>query len=839
MKRFFLTVKGTVQGVGFRPFVYNLAKDLGIKGYIKNTSAGVFIEAEGDNSAGFIDAIQRRHPPLAKIDCIEVQELSAIGYDDFVIISSSDSGSFTLVSPDVSVCGACLNELTDPQDRRYLYPFINCTNCGPRYSITRQVPYDRPNTTMAQFRMCPLCMSEYEDPRNRRFHAQPNACPVCGPQVFLTVNNPQFTVEIAGNPIAGTIALLKQGALVAVKGLGGFHLCCDASNERAVTKLREKKRRSNKPFALMAPDCEAIGKFCELSGDEAALLNDIRRPIVLLKKRVMGDGSLVMGKDNKDILLSHDVAPNNKYIGFMLPYTPLHYLLFHYPITHDPSPITSDLSPVTCHFDALVMTSGNIAEEPIVVDNDDAMTRLSDIADAFLFHNRDIFMRLDDSVVQRRGDGQWVIGDRQRQESGSKDLSSVPSTHYPLPMTSFIRRSRGYVPEPILLKDDGPDVLGCGADVKNTFTIMKGHYAIISQHIGDMENIETLHFFEETLLNLKEVYRSQPVALAYDLHPGYLSTRWALEQIRQQKINGYAVQHHYAHIASVIAENRLKEEVIGIAFDGTGYGTDGNLWGGEFLICSINGFARVAHFDYIPLPGGEMAIKECWRTAVGLVVSALGSEEGGPERRNPAVMEALDAAGFIDRYGLERVETMVKLAGNRHFSPLSSGAGRLFDAVSALAGVADLNTFEGEAAIALENEIEDGVSGTYPFAVSEIHGHGRPLRIGFSETTLRIIEDIKKGESKGRIAARFHNTVTEVIAVMSSRIGLEYGIRNIALSGGTFQNAYVFESANDKLKALGFNVFTNVNVPCNDGCISLGQAFLLRERLKAGAPLKD
>ncbi len=818
MKRFHLTVKGIVQGVGFRPFVYNLAKDLGIKGYIKNTSGGVFIEAEGDDSAGFIDAIQRSHPPLAKIDCIEVQELSAIGYDDFVIISSSDSGSFTLVSPDVSVCDACLKEVSDPQDRRYLYPFINCTDCGPRYSITKQVPYDRPNTTMSQFRMCQQCMREYEDPCNRRFHAQPNACPICGPQVFLTVNNPQFTVNISGNPIAGAISLLKQGAMVSVKGLGGFHLCCDASNERAVAHLREKKRRSNKPFALMAPDCAAIGKFCEISEDEAVLLHDMRRPIVLLKKR--GNRLEAIGKR-----LSDNIAPNNKYIGFMLPYTPLHYLLFNYPCDR------SGLSPESAHFNALVMTSGNIAEEPIVVDNDEALAKLSDIADAFLFHNRDIFMRVDDSVLKIRGNRQWSIGYRQNTK---RNRQTEPS-----PVLSFIRRSRGYVPEPILLKDDGPDVLGCGADIKNAFTITKGNYAIISQHIGDMENIETLRFFEESLLNLKQVYRSQPVAVAYDLHPGYLSTRWALEQIRQQKINGYAVQHHYAHIAAVIAESRLKEEVIGIAFDGTGYGTDGNLWGGEFLVCGINGFKRVAHFNYIPLPGGEMAIKECWRTAVGLIVSALSSKESGSERLNAAVMEALDAAGFIDRYGLQRIETIVKLAGNRHFSPLSSGAGRLFDAVSALAGVSDRNTFEGEAAISLENEIEEGVSEAYPFAVNEIHGHGGPLRIDFSEMVLRIIDDIKNGELKGRIAARFHNTVIEVIAVMAVRIGGEYNIRDVALSGGTFQNAYVFESVYDKLKSQGFNVFTNVNVPCNDACISLGQAYLLRERLKAGVPLKD
>ncbi|HXW68679.1 MAG TPA: carbamoyltransferase HypF, partial [Dissulfurispiraceae bacterium] len=604
---------------------------------------------------------------------------------------------------------------------------------------------------------------------------------------------------------AGTIALLKQGALVSVKGLGGFHLCCDASNERAVARLREKKRRSNKPFALMAPDCGTVGKFCEVSEDEAVLLENIRRPIVLLKKRV--NRREAIGRR-----LSDDIAPNNKYIGFMLPYTPLHYLLFHHPCDG------SGLAPESVHFNALVMTSGNIAEEPIVVDNDEALTKLSDIADAFLFHDRDIFMRVDDSVVKIRGKGREAMGYR---------LS---------PPLAFIRRSRGYVPEPILLEDDGPDVLGCGADVKNVFTIMKGHYAVISQHIGDMENLETLRFFEETLLNLKQVYRAQPVALAYDLHPGYLSTRWALEQIRQQKISGYAVQHHYAHIAAVIAESRLKEEVIGIALDGTGYGTDGNLWGGEFLVCGIKGFIRAAHFNYIPLPGGEMAIKECWRTAIGLVVSALSSRESSPERLNAAVMEVLGTAGFIDRYGLQRVVRIVKLAGNRHFSPLSSGAGRLFDAVSALAGVSDRNTFEGEAAIALENEIEEGVTGAYPFAFNELEG---PTRIDFSEMVLRVIDDIRNGELKGRIAARFHNTIIEVIAVMAVRIGGEYGIRNVALSGGVFQNAYVFESAFDRLKAHGFNVLTNVSVPCNDACISLGQAFLLRERLKSGLPLED
>ena len=805
MACFLISIKGIVQGVGFRPFVYNLARDFSIKGYIKNTSDGVVIEAEGDNCAEFLDAISLRQPPLAKIDDVDVRELPAKGHNDFIIIRSSDSGSFTLVSPDVSVCEACLTELFDPSDRRYLYPFINCTNCGPRYSITERVPYDRPNTTMTQFKMCPQCVSEYNDPQNRRFHAQPNACHLCGPKVSFTVSNPQYTVAMDGNPMAGAISLLKQGALVAVRGLGGFHLCCDASNAGAVKLLREKKRRNNKPFALMSRDVDAVKRFCVVSDAEERALTDRRRPIVLLKKRVVE-------KKTGGKKLSEDIAPGNKYLGFMLPYTPLHYMLFNYPMT-------GNSSTMTCHFDALVMTSGNISEEPIVISNSEAVTKLSGIADAFLLHNRDIFMRVDDSVI-RIGNRKEAIGNRRKTIS----LSSTASHLSPF----FIRRSRGFVPDPIALGDDGPDVLGCGADLKNCLTITKGNYAVISQHIGDMENLEALHFFEEALANLKQVYRSEPVGLAYDLHPAYMSSQWALEQIRRGKMNGYAVQHHYAHIASVMAESGLKDKVLGIALDGTGYGTDGNLWGAEFLVCDTGGFVRAAHFNYIPLPGGVKAITECWRTAVGLVVNTMGNEDRDSEHLNAKVMESLDAAGFVDRYGRRRMETIVRLASNRQFSPLSSGAGRLFDAVSALAGVSDLNTFEGEAAISLENEIEEGVFESYAFRVKG----GKPMLIDFSDAVLQIIEDIKNGETRGRVAAMFHNTIIEAVTTTASRVSKEYGLKNIALSGGVFQNRYIFDGTYAALGSAGFNVFTNVQVPCNDACISLGQAFLLREKLK-------
>lgn len=795
MKRYLLSVSGIVQGVGFRPFVYNLARDLGIKGYVKNTSGGVVIEAEGCRSGEFIDAVRQRHPALAKIDSLEVRELPARGYDDFIIISSSDSGGFTLVSPDVSVCDECLKELFDPSDRRYLYPFINCTDCGPRYSITRLVPYDRPNTTMSNFTMCPECMSEYNEPRERRFHAQPNACPQCGPAVALRINGRASCPEEIRDPVSAAVRLLKEGAIVGVKGIGGFHLCCDAGNEAAVKRLREKKRRSNKPFAVMSPDTDIIKRFCIVDAEEERLLKDRRRPIVLLKKRDGGRG------------LPHAVAPNNRYFGFMLPYTPLHYLLFYHPGAEGSRPLP-------CHFETLVMTSGNISEEPIVIDNNEAVDKLSGIADAFLVHDRDIFMRVDDSVV--------------RAEPGER-ASGGSGRHRKF---SFIRRARGFVPDPVLLKDDGPDVLGCGADLKNCFTITKGIYAVTSQHMGDMENLETLRFFEETLANLKQVYRSEPVAIAYDLHPAYLSAGWALKQSGGQK---YAVQHHYAHIASVMAENGLEEDVIGVALDGTGYGTDGTLWGGEFLVCGISGFTRAAHFDHIPLPGGEMAIRECWRTAISVIAGSLrsrGKDHGQPDL---VVMETLDALGFIERYGRRNVELILKLAANRQFSPLSSGAGRLFDAVSAMAGITGCNTFEGEAAIALENEIEGGVSESYAFAVN---GKG-PSVVDFSETVLRIIEDIKRGESKGRIAAGFHNTIVEAVSTVVSGISDEYGLRNVALSGGVFQNSYIFDGVYAALEALGFNVFANVHVPCNDACISLGQAYLLRERLKAGLPLTD
>ncbi|MBF0329442.1 MAG: carbamoyltransferase HypF [Nitrospirae bacterium] len=766
MCRISLKISGTVQGVGFRPFVYNLANKLGLNGYVNNTAQGVTIELEGTDTEAFLNTIKNDPPPLARIDSVEATELPYLGYKDFRIIESVDSESSTHVSPDVSVCEDCLNDMMSAENSRYLYPFINCTNCGPRYSITEKVPYDRPNTTMSTFRMCAKCEAEYNNPTDRRFHAQPNACAACGPRVSLTGSR-QPAIE-SKDAIIEAIALLKEGKILAIKGLGGFHLACDALNKHAVLRLREKKRKSNKPFALMSANVETIRNFCIISEEEERLLADRRRPIVLLKK---------LTAERK---LSDEIAPNNKYIGFMLPYTPLHYLLFHYPIAD---------SKVMSNLDALVMTSGNLSEEPIVVDNNEALEKLSDIADAFLLHNRDIFMRVDDSVLKMQNN-----------------------------KSSFVRRSRGFVPEPIYLDNNGPEVLACGADLKNTFTLTKNNSAIVSQHIGDMENLDTLNFFEESLKNLNQVYRANPTAIAHDLHPSYLSTKWAIDYGHKSQIPTHGIQHHYAHIASVMAEQGITEKVIGVALDGTGYGTDGSLWGGEFLISGIESFERSAHFKYIPIPGGESAIKECWRTAISYL------QHSSPHNAR----QKLEELGFVQKYGKNNIDNILKLSANRQFSPLSSGAGRLFDAVAALSGVCDKNTFEGEAAIALENLVSDTIEDSYDYDIAA----GVPAMVDFSKTIISVVRDVISNIPREVISTKFHNAVATAVKQTVEKISAESGIKVVVLSGGVFQNEYLLKKITSLLEKSGFVIYTNEKVPCNDAGISLGQAYIIRERLK-------
>lgn len=785
-----ITLKGVVQGVGFRPYVYILAESLQLRGYVTNTSDGVTIDIEGEHVAEFIERLPRDAPPLSKITAISISPLSEYGYADFRIIESCEGSSlvpFTLISPDVSVCDDCLKELMDPDDRRYLYPFINCTNCGPRYTIIRSIPYDRPHTTMVHFSMCPRCDAEYHNPNDRRFHAQPNACPECGPRVRLGRGGQSELNGLVAMEKA--IELLKAGKIIAIKGLGGFHIACDATNKDAVERLRERKRRSNKPFALMAPDRATVERFCTVSEEEAKLLTSRRRPIVLLMK-----------KEARSVL-PEAVSPHNRYLGFMLPYTPLHYLLFHQPLGDRREGIDSEREP---HFSALVMTSGNLSEEPIVKDNEEAREKLHDVVDAFLLHNRDIFMRVDDSVVR--------VG--YQQPTGDSQKEGFPAEIHG-PSALFIRRSRGYAPEPLALHSSGPEVLGCGADIKNTFTVTKGGFAIPSQHIGDMENYETLQFFEECLENIKRVFRVNPVAMAHDLHPGYLSTQWASKQGTET----YGIQHHYAHIGSVMAEEGLLGKVLGVAFDGTGYGTDGNLWGGEVLLADIHGFERVAHFKYVPLPGGEKAVKEPWRTAISYMCDAAGDE----------AMEYLEKIGFMEKYGRDRTEKLIKIAGARELSPQSSGAGRLFDAVAALTGTCDTNTFEGEAAMALESLVSEGTEDDYPVNIVL----DTTMVIDFSHTIIGIVGDIVSGVEKRLISTKFHNTVSNVILKTVARLRETFMLNEVVLTGGTFQNLYLLERTTRKLTAAGMKVFINKMVPCNDACISLGQAYLVRERIKS------
>ncbi len=770
-------ITGIVQGVGFRPFVYNLANKYNLKGYCLNDSEGVLIEVEGEEVESFIDELSASPPPLSKIESLTAGAASGNTLcNDFSIRDSlGREGGFTLISPDIAPCPDCLRELFDPGDRRYLYPFINCTNCGPRYSIIQDIPYDRPNTTMSQFRMCLQCGSEYLDPHDRRFHAQPNACPECGPQVELMVANPRFAVKERKDPIRATIEMLKQGAIVAVKGLGGFHLCCNALNHAAATRLREKKRRSNKPFAIMTPDINTVRSFCSVSDEEGALLEDRTRPIVILDKNASG-------------AISEAVAPGNRTLGVMLPYTPLHYLLFYYALErHTPAP-----SP---HFTALVMTSGNLSGEPIVISNKGAEDKLSSLADAFLVHNRDIYMRVDDPVVKVEGKTPHVF-----------------------------RRARGFVPMTIDMGEEVGEILACGADLKNTFCLTKGRNAILSQHIGYLDNYEAEKFFTETLNNLKKTFRVRPRIIAHDMHPDYLSASFARDYALQNSIPDelcIPVQHHHAHIAGCMAEHGLREEVIGVAFDGTGYGQDGNIWGGEFLIADRKDFTRKAHFGYVPLPGGDSAVKEPWRTAISYLYNTFGD----------SAFDALPQ--FFSRFGTRDAETIIKMITGKINAPLTSSAGRLFDAVSSVLGLRDRITFEGEAAIDLEMaayKCTTGNKGPYPYEIQATGG--RQLAIDVKPMIKSIAGDLKRGTGVSEIAYRFHYTLADIIAKVSEDLREESGIGDVVMSGGVFQNSLLLGAAVESLTKKGFRVWTHGKVPANDGGISLGQAAVAWERTK-------
>ncbi len=738
-----IRVSGIVQGVGFRPFVYGLAVDAGLAGFVGNDTDGVFIEVESEAATldVFVATLDAKAPPAARIQRVDSIDIQPTGDTSFRIVASHHAETGTaLVSPDLRTCDDCLRELHDPEDRRYRYPFINCTNCGPRFTITERTPYDRPNTTMRPFEMCDACSAEYRDPADRRFHAQPNACPECGPSVRA--------VPPAEDPIADARRRIAEGEVVAIKGLGGFHLACDAASDPAVALLRERKGRVEKPFAVMVSDLQAARSISVVDADEARLLTSRERPIVLLAKRA-------------NTAVSELVAPGNGYLGVMLPYTPLHDLLI------EPG-------------DVWVMTSGNLSEEPIVTQNDEAVERLGGLADSYLIHDRDIHVPCDDSVIR-----------------------VLDGAEYP------IRRSRGYAPFPVPLPFESPPILATGGELKATFCLAAGHDGFMSQHIGDMENLETLDAFTHAVDHFVDLFRIEPEVIATDLHPEYLSTKWA----ERQSLPVVKVQHHHAHIASVMAEHGVRDSVIGFSFDGTGYGTDGTIWGGEVLVADYEGFERVGHLQATPLPGGDAAVKSPARMALSYLHTA-----GIPWNGELPPVSALPET--------ERAVLTAQLDRGINTVPTTS-MGRLFDAVSAIAGVRQSVTYEAQAAIEFEALIDYSEGGTYPFAIIERDGL---LVIDPSPVLRSIANDVVAGEAAGVIAARFHRGVADMIVETAERVRRQTGLATVGLSGGVFQNVTLTHATRAALAERDFEVLLHRFVPPNDGGLALGQAVIAAAR---------
>ena len=767
-------INGVVQGVGFRPFVYGLATRFALNGWVRNTSAGVDIEVDGEKDVldSFEKALQDEAPPLSRIDEFTATPVIWAGFRSFDILhSEAVEGAFQPISPDFTICDDCLRELFDPADHRYLYPFINCTNCGPRFTIIKDIPYDRPETTMAPFPMCEVCAKEYGDPFDRRFHAQPVACPDCGPTIWLEEKREWasgklqeasaashaslVTPHSSDEAITQTQSLLLNGHILAIKGLGGFHLACNATNAAAVTELRNRKLRVDKPFALMMPDLATVEEHCFLNDAERAELESLARPIILLKRK-------------PDSPIAKEVAPEQDMLGVMLPYTPLHYLLFD----------------ENARFDALVMTSGNLSEEPIAYTNEDARKRLSSLADAFLMHNRDIHIRCDDSVTR-------VF---------EKEI-------YPL------RRSRGYAPFPVKLPWDVPLLLAAGAELKNTFCITNQNYAFMSHHIGNLENYETLQSFEQGVDHFEKLFRVKPEAIAYDLHPNYLATRYAIERAERENLPTFSIQHHHAHIASVMAEHGLtgEEKVIGVAFDGTGYGDDGNIWGGEFLIADYADYERVAHLPYFPLAGGDAATKRPSRTALGLLYElGIDWEEYLPPMQN-----------FCSE---ERMALRIQLEKKLN-TPLTSSMGRFFDAVAALAGGRQTVNYEAQGAIEFEALADNAELGRYDFCNEQ-------AQIRVRSGILSLLKDVQNNIPISIVSAKFHNGVAEMVLKTCVSLREKSGVNTVALSGGVWQNMLLLRRTVDALRVNNFEVLIHRQVPANDGGLALGQAAIAAWKLR-------
>ncbi len=746
-----LTINGIVQGVGFRPFIFKLAKEIGLSGSIFNASDGVIIELQGTEKQhhSFDSQLKHESPPLSLITAVESEQIPECSDSDFIIIASQSNKSVsTLISPDVALCEDCRLELFDSQNRRHLYPFINCTNCGPRYTIIENIPYDRPFTSMKHFPLCPACQAEYDDPLDRRFHAQPNACPVCGPSVWLV--DKKGSKLPFDNPVLATIKLLTEGNIIAIKGLGGFHLAVNPLDPDAVKKLREVKGRDEKPFALMVRDLQIARSLIQLSEKETVALTSIQAPIVLASAL-------------SDAHIAENVAPGNDRLGIMLPYTPLHHLL-----------LSGNLS-------TLVMTSANYSEEPICIENDEALKRLAEMADYYLLHNRDIYLRSDDSVVME------IAGDLRP-----------------------IRRSRGYAPRPILLQNKGPSVLAVGGELKNVIGLSKDDKIFLSQHIGDLENLEAFEFFQMTIQHLQRIFEIEPELIVHDLHPDYLSSKWA----KDQNIPLLGVQHHHAHLVACMAEHNLDEPVIGIIMDGTGYGSDGTIWGGEFLVGEATGFTRRAHFEPMPLPGGGAAIKAPWRTGLSYLYGVFGDKL--PEI--PALRD-------------HDIQPIIQLLDAKLNSPMTSSCGRLFDAVAALSGGRQEIRYEAQAAIEFMQAAQNKLGGDFSLFNSVIINNTHV--ISMESIIENLVSRILAKKTQGQLSQWFHFSLVKSFSHIAGLLREETGLAKIVLSGGVFQNRLLLESLIQNLEKDRFKVFTHVQVPTNDGGIALGQIGIGRKFLSS------
>ena len=751
-KSFHIEVTGLVQGVGFRPFVFRIATGFNLTGWVQNTNENIKIVVSGNEEKIklFIETIRQEAPPAAIIDEISSKEIDLIDFKLFTIKKSDNiSENITEISPDIAVCSECLQDIEE-DGTRYIYPFVNCTNCGPRFTIIKDLPYDRAKTTMQSFIMCPDCRKEYETITDRRFHAQPTACSHCGPhyELFSGLEKvSENTVEIVNY----VCQCIEDGGVVLIKGLGGMHLACDAFNEKAVMKLRRIKNRDGKPFAVMFRDFETLRHYTEINNQEEKSLMSWRKPIVLLEKKKIA----IMPE------LSDPLNAGLAVVGVMLPYMPLHRLIFNRLKTS-----------------AIVLTSGNFSSEPILIDNTVALEQFSPHVTATLLYNRDIYNRTDDSVVR-------IIGGLER----------------------VLRRSRGYVPAPVKTSLNMEGIMAFGAELTNCFCVGKGHKAFLSQHIGDLQGIETALFYEDTIARFIKLFRIVPTLLAVDMHPGYISTKTGLNY---GDLPVVAVQHHHAHIASCMTEHNLDEKVIGIALDGTGYGEDGNTWGSEFMVCDLADFERITHFEYLPMPGGDMAAEEPWRMAVSYLFKVYG--EGFNDLELP-VLEQVEP---------DKISMIMRMIERKINCPLTSGAGRLFDCVASLLGLVQIATFQAEGPMRLESSVVLGCNENYPFKFDE--------PISFDDTIRAIVSDIKTEINPSIIATKFHNTIILVIFEFANSIRLKLGLNKVVLSGGVFQNKYLLEGAIHILQKNNFEVYSHSAVPANDGGIALGQLAVASKR---------